>query len=70
MQVYVEAPQGKLGKAKRSLCAFAKTSIIAPDKSDGLLIEMDIADIASYDDSGITGHKSCYVLEAGEYVFT
>lgn len=67
VQVYVEAPQGKLGKAKRSLCAFAKTSIIAPDKSDGLLIEMDIADLASYDDSGITGHKSCYVLEAGEY---
>lgn len=67
VQVYVEAPQGKLGKAKRSLCAFAKTSIIAPDKSDGLLIEMDIADLASYDDSGITGHKSCYMLEAGEY---
>ncbi|NDO20424.1 beta-glucosidase [Lachnospiraceae bacterium MD329] len=67
VQVYVEAPQGKLGKAKRSLCAFAKTGIIAPDKSDGLLIEMDIADFASYDDSGITGHKSCYVLEAGEY---
>lgn len=67
VQVYVEAPQGKLGKAKRSLCAFAKTGIIAPDKSDGLLIEMDIADFASYDDRGITGHKSCYVLEAGEY---
>ena len=67
VQVYVEAPQGKLGKAKRSLCAFAKTGIIAPNKSDGLLIEMDIADFASYDDSGITGHKSCYVLEAGEY---
>ena len=23
--------------------------------------------MAAYDDSGITGHKSCYVLEAGEY---
>ena len=23
--------------------------------------------MASYDDSGVTGHKSCYVLEAGEY---
>lgn len=67
VQVYVEAPQGKLGKAKRSLCAFAKTGMIAPNKSDGLLLEMDIADFASYDDSGITGHKSCYVLEAGEY---
>lgn len=67
VQVYVEAPQGRLGKSKRSLCAFAKTSVIAPNKSDGLLLEMDIADFASYDDGGITGYKSCYVLEAGEY---
>ncbi len=67
VQVYAEAPQGKLGKEKRSLCAFAKTAVIAPDKSDGILLEIDIADLASYDDSGITGHKSCYVLEAGEY---
>ena len=25
------------------------------------------SDLASYDDSGVTGHKSCYVLEAGDY---
>lgn len=67
VQVYAEAPQGKLGKAKRSLCAFAKTDVIISDKSDGILIEIDIEDLASYDDRGITGHKSCYVLEAGEY---
>lgn len=67
VQVYAEAPQGKLGKAKRSLCAFAKTAVIMPDKSDGILLEFDVNDLASYDDSGITGHKSCYVLEAGEY---
>ena len=24
-------------------------------------------DMASYDDSGVTGHKSCYVLEEGGY---
>ena len=23
--------------------------------------------MASYDDSGVTGHKSCYVLEEGGY---
>lgn len=67
VQAYVEAPQGKLGKAKRSLCAFAKTDVIASGKSDGILLEMDISNLASYDDSGITGHKSCYVLEAGKY---
>ncbi len=68
IQAYFEAPQGKLGKAKRSLCAFAKTDVISPGESADLLLEMDIADFASYDDSGITGHKSCYVLEAGDYV--
>lgn len=67
VQAYLEAPQGKLGKAKRSLCAFAKTDVISPGESADLLLEMDIADFASYDDSGITGHKSCYVLETGEY---
>ena len=67
VQVYVEAPQGKLGKAKRSLCAFAKTGLIEPGKSESVLIETDIAELASYDDGGMTGHKSCYVLEAGEY---
>lgn len=67
VQVYAQAPQGSLGKAKRLLCAFAKTAVIMPDKSDGILLEFDVNDLASYDDSGITGHKSCYVLEAGEY---
>lgn len=67
VQAYLEAPQGKLGKAKRSLCTFAKTDVISPGESADLLLEMNIADFASYDDSGITGHKSCYVLEAGEY---
>ena len=32
-------------------------------------IAVDIAKLASYDDSGVTGNKSCYVLEAGEYKF-
>lgn len=67
VQVYVEAPQGKLGKAKRSLCAFAKTGVIEPGKTENVKIEFGYSDIASYDDSGITGNKSCYVLEAGEY---
>lgn len=67
VQVYVEAPQGKLGKAKRSLCAFAKTDVIEPGKTTNVKLEINSSDLASYDDSGITGNKSCYVLESGEY---
>lgn len=69
VQIYVEAPQGKLGKPSRSLCAFKKTDVIAAGKSQKLTIEFPMAEVASYDDSGITGYKSAFVLEAGEYNF-
>ncbi|WP_297134959.1 glycoside hydrolase family 3 C-terminal domain-containing protein [uncultured Eubacterium sp.] len=67
VQVYYEAPQGELGKPARELIAFAKTKKLAPGESQELTLEFKISDMASYDDSGVTGHKSCYVLESGEY---
>ena len=69
MQVYVEAPQGKLGQPKRSLVNFAKTKTLKPGESQQLTIETAVSTMASYDDGGYTGNKSCYVLEAGEYIF-
>ena len=65
--VYVEAPQGKLGKPSRVLAGFAKTGVLAPGQEETLTISVDKYRFASYDDSGVTGHKSCYVLEAGQY---
>lgn len=67
VQVYAEAPQGKLGKAARSLCAFKKTAVLEPGASEEMEIVIPKAKLASYDDSGVTGHKSAYVLEAGTY---
>lgn len=69
IEVYCEAPQGKLGKAARVLCGFEKTRELAPQEEQAVEIAVDIAKLASYDDSGVTGNKSCYVLEAGEYKF-
>ena len=63
VQVYAEAPQGKLGKAARSLCAFKKTAVLEPGASEEMEIVIPKAKLASYDDSGVTGHKSAYVLE-------
>ncbi len=68
-QVYCQAPQGALGKPSRSLCGFAKTGELAPGESQVLEIAVPAHVLASYDDSGATGHKSCWVLEAGEYLF-
>ena len=67
--LFVSAPQGKLGKAARSLCAFGKTRVLEAGESEELELAVAKYEIASYDDSGATGHKSSYVLEAGEYRF-
>jgi len=66
-QVYVQAPQGKLGKPLRVLAGFAKTDILKAGEKQ--VIDFDIPKywFSSYDDSGLAGHKSSYVLEKGEY---
>ena len=67
VQVYFEASQGKLGKSARELCAFLKTKELSKNETETLHFELDINSMCAYDDSGVTGNKSCYVLEAGEY---
>lgn len=66
VQVYYSAPQGKLGKAARELCAFAKTRLLAPGESETLTMSFAVTDMASYDDTGAV-QKSAWVLEQGEY---
>ena len=68
-QMYVGAPQGALGKAAKALCDYAKTKTLAPGESQTLKLKADIEDLASFDDLGKTGNKSCFVLEAGDYRF-
>lgn len=69
VQLYVEAPQGKLGKASRALIGFAKTEVLSPGESQTVQLSIPVSVFASYDDSGVTGYKNSYVLEAGEYYF-
>ncbi len=68
VQVYAEAPQGRLGKAAKVLVGFKKTGLLAPGETERVEIPVPLSYLASYDDSGVTGHKSCYVLEPGKYV--
>lgn len=67
VQVYIKAPQGRLGNPVRKLVGFAKTAVLEPGACETLTISIPKYDMASYDDSGVTGHKSCYVLEEGTY---
>ncbi len=67
IQAYSSAPQGLLGKPSRELKTFAKTALLAPGESEVFKLNIPLSSLSSYDDSGITGYKSCYVLEAGTY---
>ena len=68
LQVYVCAPQGKLGKAKRSLVAFQKTRLLEPGCSQEVTLEWNLYTMASFDDLGKV-QPFAYVLEKGEYSF-
>ena len=68
LQTYVTAPQGKLGKAAKSLVAFQKTRLLQPGETQVLAMEFSVNSMASYDDLGKV-HQSAYVLEQGDYRF-
>ena len=67
VQVYYQPAQGALCKPVRNLIRFAKTKELQPGEAQTLSLTFDIKEMASFDDSGVTGHANCYVLEAGEY---
>ena len=69
LQVYCEAPQGALDKPARVLCDFKKTKALAKGEKEELEFNIPFYTFASYDDSGVSGHKSCYILEKGTYNF-
>ncbi len=68
VQVYVHAPMGKLGKPDKTLAGFEKTRELAPLEKDRVYLEVPFESFASYDETGVSGHVSSYVLESGEYV--
>ncbi|WP_024865764.1 glycoside hydrolase family 3 protein [Butyrivibrio sp. FCS014] len=67
VQVYVEAPEGKLKKSKKVLVGYGKTKLLSPGESCEVTVSFDRENFASFDEEGVTGFKNAFVLEAGEY---
>lgn len=67
VQVYVDLPCGTLGNPKRVLAGFKKTGLLQPGQQQVVDVSFDLASLASFDDTGCTGHKDAFVLEAGSY---
>ena len=66
VQLYLTAPQGKLGKAKKVLCAFGKTRLLQPGEEAKLKLHFDIREFGSFDDLGKV-ENCAFLLEQGEY---
>lgn len=67
VEVYFEAPNGLLGTPKRQLAAYKKTGVIKSGESEIITLSFKTEQMAAFDDTGISGHPFCYVLEAGKY---
>jgi beta-glucosidase len=64
VQVYVQAPAGKLEKPAQELKAFAKTRELKPGESQTLTMNLLLRDLASFDEA-----NSQWLTEAGTYTF-
>ena len=67
VQIYCVPAEGKLSKARKNLVAYSKTGLLQPGESQTMKLHVRDIDCASYDDSGVTGFKNAFVLEAGSY---
>ncbi len=67
VQVYFAAPNGRLGTPARQLIAFGKTKELRSGDREVLELTFKKTDMAAFDDSGASGYKNAFVLEAGVY---
>lgn len=69
VQLYVEKPGNGMGRPARELVGFVKTRKLDCLEEEAIQMEIPVYGIASFDDSGISGYRNSYVLEAGAYHF-
>ena len=62
VQIYLSAPDGKLGKPAHALVGFEKTRLLAPGESQTLSVAVDDRSMASFDEE-----RGAWLLEQGNY---
>jgi len=67
VMLFVRKPSAPLDNPARELVAFRKTEELAPGESQTLTLTATRYQLSSYDEAGVTGNRSCYVLQQGDY---
>ncbi|MEA1303701.1 glycoside hydrolase family 3 N-terminal domain-containing protein [Actinomyces oris] len=63
IQVYASVPAGRLDQPLQALAGFTKTDEIAPGATARITVDVDLTDLASYDEAA-----RATILEAGRYL--
>lgn len=61
-QLYLQKPQGTFDCESKSLAAFGKSKLLAPEQEDTIRLRFDLRDLAVYDEK-----IDAFVLPGGEY---
>jgi len=69
VQLYCRYPSVKPAVPEIQLKAFSKTKLLEPGETQEISFSVSYYELSSYDDAGLTGNKSAYVLPAGKYEF-
>lgn len=68
VQLYMSAPQGRLGRPARELKAFAKTRLLQPGETQVVVLKASLEALAAFDDT-CEKENHGWVLEKGTYDF-
>ncbi|SCW56627.1 beta-glucosidase [Ruminococcaceae bacterium YRB3002] len=63
VQLYCQAPSGRVDKPRRILAGFDKTWLLAPGEEEILSVGFDMTDVASYSEQ-----DGAMILEAGDHI--
>ncbi|WP_026508472.1 glycoside hydrolase family 3 protein [Butyrivibrio sp. MC2013] len=69
VQIYIEGPQTGIGRPSRVLAGFTKTRLLEAGEEEDITITVPLINLAVFDDSGKSGFKNAYVIEAGDHFF-
>ena len=71
LQLYYSVPNvsdgAYLSGAEKQLCGFEKTRLLKPGETQEISISFKTDSMAAFDDTGVLGEKSVWVMEKGEY---
>ncbi|MCH5199036.1 MAG: glycoside hydrolase family 3 protein [Oscillospiraceae bacterium] len=69
IQIYYGVNKNDIPVPKMQLCAYKKTNELEPNETQDISFTIEKKNLACYDDIGISGRKSAWVLQKGEYEF-